>query len=162
MRRRRTVPPITIPTDSAALGYIAGLVDGEGNINISTAFCVGKSKSLSYHARVVITNTNELLMVWLLESLGGTIENRRHRKPNWKPSWNWAVYGDNAASLLKAIKPYLVIKKDQATLAMQLRSLQKIRGKKTPDAKAQTVLANIKADMNRLNARGVEVIEGHV
>lgn len=106
------------------LGYLAGVIDGEGCIHVSSAFGP-KSINVSHNIRVTVVNTDERLMDWLLLAVGGSVGRRggTSSKPHWKPRFAWSVYAQNAAALLEALLPYLLLKREQAELVLALRRL---------------------------------------
>lgn len=61
------------------------------------------------------------MLIKLRGLFGGTIVKKRPRD-GYMPQWRWIVYGNNAASALTAMLPYLVTKKDQAEVAILSRT----------------------------------------
>lgn len=107
---------ISVPIKLEKLGYIAGLIDGEGSI--ITLRPKNPNHNLSFH--VLITNTHFGVMEWLIKNVGGTIQSRYPRpRPHVlakKICYTWYCTGrSNILHLLKAILPYLIIKKEKAT-----------------------------------------------
>jgi hypothetical protein len=125
------VASLTIPTDRAVLGYIAGLIDGEGCVSI-VATTTGASRNVSHGLTLKIFNTNERVMLWLLATLGGRV--RTHRRPSAKAEgelgvsqrdiYQWSANGSNAQAILMAAKDFFVIKKDQVELALEFAALR--------------------------------------
>jgi len=112
--------------------YIAGLFDGEGCIHIS------KRKSGYYQLRIVVSNTNEMIIRWLGFAFTGCVWGKKP-KGNRRASWTWGVSDRKAEAFLKLIHPYLILKKPEAELAfkfMQTKVPQNSGGKIPP----QTVL----------------------
>lgn len=100
-------------TDTAK-AYIAGIIDGEGCIAITRS-------GTHYNIRVVIKTTSEPLAKWLIEStgLGQRIQYRKDkRKTERLPCFEWRVFSNQALSLLAAVYPYVVVKRQQAEIAM--------------------------------------------
>jgi hypothetical protein len=100
--------------------YLAGLFDGEGCISI----CKRKDKfgDNAFIFCIQITNTNTMLMKWLVEHFGGVYysQDGKSRNPKWKPSFRWRVKGrKNEEEFLLGVLPYLVIKRKQALLALE-------------------------------------------
>ena len=151
------LPPLKVPTDPAVLGYLAGLVDGEGSIGITSAFQRGKSRSRSHTLRVSITNTSETLIAWLSDTIGGGLRLKRDsRKANWKPGYDWMLYAAQAEQVLLAVLPYLVIKRDQARIALEFRAVG--RGGWVGRALDPVVVEKreaLKQKIHLLNARGI-------
>src|SRR3990167_7126817 len=95
--------------------YIAGLIDGEGTISVTYD---GRNKN-NLFVRVLITNTNEELLKWLKERVGGNYHIRnKPMKEGWKKFGQWQIAHTNAIKLLEQIRNYLVIKKDQYLIAI--------------------------------------------
>ena len=102
--------------------YIAGLIDGEGTISVTYD---GRNKN-NLFVRVLITNTNEELLKWLKERVGGNYHIRnKPMKEGWKKFGQWQIAHTNAIKLLEQIRNYLVIKKDQYLIAITLQAAKK-------------------------------------
>jgi hypothetical protein len=102
--------------------YFAGLFDGEGCIRI------GKwSKPNSTHVRYSLHATlgvNYLPVIQLMhETYGGSISENRHdlRGPNNRIVFIWTGASRVAAEFLHRVSPYLVIKREQAAVALRLQ-----------------------------------------
>ena len=91
--------------------YLAGIVDGEGSINIST-------RPSGYQLSLSVSNTAESLIRWLEDRFAGYTRPYGIR-PRRRPCWRWTITGDAAASLLKRLQYHLLIKSYQARLAME-------------------------------------------
>lgn len=95
--------------------YLAGLFDGEG--------CVGyykradKSCRYSYVSLVCISQTDFRPIMWLHEKIGfGSVitkQGKKHIEHQWTTNKRQYVY-----EFLEAIKPYLILKKEQAEVLM--------------------------------------------
>lgn len=130
------------------LAYTAGIIDGEGCINISRR----QGKHQSTRLQVSVVNTNEWLCQWLKMQFGGIVRSRRAYKPNHKPSYSWQLGHKKASEFLRLILPYLNIKKPNAEIAIAYQERQHM-GRAT---KGQKVLNE--ADrilMASFNKRGV-------
>lgn len=71
---------------------------------------------------------------------GGSIQYWPSRN-NWKPQHRWHVSADKAAAFLELILPYLIIKTEQAELALQF---QRLESKRIDNEEAATLAARIK------------------
>jgi len=106
------------------VSYLAGVIDSGGCISI------GKMKGkYNKTARIVnpryvltltVTNTSEALMNWLVERFNGRIKPRKKVNPKHKTTWNWVLDHGKALHALRMIKPYLVVKKKQAEVGIEL------------------------------------------
>ena len=105
-RVRRERSELSLPESPAQLGYLAGLVDGEGSIYVRP-----------HEVRVCIVNTDKDLIDWLA-TLGGKVLARHHSRLGTKPIWIWQVNRRaDAMALLNALLPYLRVKHDAAASA---------------------------------------------
>jgi hypothetical protein len=99
----------------AEKGYIAGIVDGEGNVGVLHAH---GPQWIS--ARVQITNTDERLIKWLQEKLGG-VARVIHRQTS-KHKTVYALMIEDMRDVkyfLNTIKSYLIVKKEQAEILLK-------------------------------------------
>ena len=153
------LPDLHIPSDPALLAYVAGLLDGEGCIRIHSSFEPATSRSLSHSLRIGIANTDERLMLWLSDTFGGGLHEKKRRgsrSPNWKPCFDWSLHSHQAEAFLRSVEPYLVIKKAQAQLALRFRDLGRHRWKgRTLDPDVVRQRTEMKQHMHLLNKRGV-------
>lgn len=79
--------------------YLAGLIDGEGSIGTTRT---GKHRNVI--GRVIITNTDTLLLELLRKDFGGSVSIRKTgSKPGWKPLGHiaWANRGAQAWRIRK-------------------------------------------------------------
>jgi hypothetical protein len=100
------------------IAYLAGIVDGEGTISLSTG--TGKPE----HSRpfVQIANTNYKLAAWIREKVEikfGFFEYDRHPEKQ-KASFLFMWRGTYGVEFLKLILPYLILKREQALLVLDL------------------------------------------
>lgn len=123
-----------------SLQYIAGLIDGDGCIHLDN------SNDKLYVAIQVSMTCKEIIDLLYVQFGGGFCE-IQPKKDNSKVAYQWKVRSDAAIHLLVDIFPYLVVKKEQAKLAMQFYSLN------DNDAKTN---AYFKSQMHLLNKRGLK------
>ena len=117
-----------IPWNKAAWknAYFAGLIDGEGSLGI-----VIGSKTNSKVYRKVVCRVQMVDGLGVLEEgqkiWGGWIYKRERSKKNvkWQDSYDWSLQNGNVDKFLKDILPYLRIKKRQAEIVLEYRSLQR-------------------------------------
>jgi hypothetical protein len=114
------------------LAYIAGIVDGEGYIGITSDGKKGKRGQINYRLRVTVTNTSEWLCRYLRFYVEGSIVYLRPLNDNRQPCWQWQVDYKKAGNFLKLIVPYMHIKKPQAELAIKF---QEAKSKRSTRAK---------------------------
>jgi hypothetical protein len=135
------------------LSYMAGLVDGEGNISLSWVGCVGKQ---NLHPNIAIANSNRDVLEWVLIVVGwGGISTKPRNNPKWKDAYSWRINGHLAIQFAKALLPYLKIKRIQAETLIEFEKtiqLKEFRHKLPPEVRAER--ERIKAKMTILNMRG--------
>ena len=98
------------------LGYIAGIIDGEG--------CIGLAHTKRYYApHITVNMTHELTVKTLYYSTGlGTVCQRKAplKKETYKVNWHWQVQTfAEIHCLLRLILPYLIVKRELAELMLQ-------------------------------------------
>jgi len=163
-------PKEIIPTVSKEkLGYMAGILDGEGSIMISKSKyrVVGNPlyqdcKNPEYSVRVTMKNTNRTVVEMLWKSFGGFIhtEKKIYLSPNgFRPRKLLSVFdisNRKAYTMLKILLPYLIIKPKQAEEAIKLYELKreafKIKGKKAYPPELIAKLERIYMGVKKLNA----------
>ena len=121
-------------SDKAMYGYLAGIVDGEGTITIgrseNTAEKKGKYRhgqvytSVGFSVKASVKNTDLRLMKWLKKRFGGEFyKDTTNRNPNWKDAYVWFHAAESKQEFLLSILPYLIIKRDQALVALEFLRL---------------------------------------
>jgi hypothetical protein len=91
----------------AELAYIAGFFDGEGCIS-----AVADRRGY-VSVRLNISQKFDIPLLFIQARFGGNI--RWHRGT----VWHWEAYGDAALNMLRALLPYLMLKRPQAELAIE-------------------------------------------
>lgn len=121
----------------AELGYLAGIIDGEGSIyfNLNGSVC---------QPRVSVDNTHEGLIDYLhrlvpTSNTKASTENYASKKVGNKVAYRWGVSGKvDVKTLLELVLPYLVAKKDQAEIALQAIEVMPIRSDRFGKGRAYT------------------------
>jgi len=104
------------------LAYIAGLFDGEGNIGIVKRKCHYHATVPIYHLQVRLTLVQEYLPHWLQMAFGGYVSFRKRPNSKHRDIYTWQIGYGQATDFLKAILPFLKLKKPQAELAIEFQS----------------------------------------
>lgn len=110
--------------------YIAGILDGEGSISItsSSVYRNGiKISSRTYGLKVIISNTNTNLIKWLQDCIGGKVcvSSRPGKKDSTPVHQNKVCYRWTPSrhkltkQFLLAVLPYMRLKKEQALLGLK-------------------------------------------
>lgn len=127
---------------SIDLAYIAGLMDGESYIGIkkSRAYeCQGRI-SPGYHARIQIRMVDEPAIAFIASTLGGWYYPETRPQPNRKPLYCYQATDAKAESILRAVLPYLRVKRCVAEVVLALRDLQSNgRAHKTKQVGTRTI-----------------------
>ena len=140
--------------------YVAGLIDGEGCITIA------KSKSyFGLRIDVGMTRPGLPALRLLREKCGGKIRRTRDATEQWAAAWAWGLFGPSVAELLRAITPYLVVKQDQANLALSFqwamdKQPRRPNGSVMWTPHLRTRCMQIHLAMQELNRKGPSVVEG--
>jgi hypothetical protein len=94
--------------------YIAGLIDADGHIGLYE-HTNGKPR-----VKVQVTNTYEPVLIWMREVTGiGSYHEVHPETDKWKRGFYWSSSGISAASLIRQIQPYMIIKSERARLAVE-------------------------------------------
>ena len=104
--------------DANRLAYFAGLFDGEGCVNVSEVKPRPGKYSPTFQTLAQVSMTDRKSLDLLLSSFGGNV--RLVTKKGSRPIWVWRVYHKAAKRFLEAILPYLIVKKPQAELLIEL------------------------------------------
>lgn len=106
------------------VSYMAGVVDSDGCISIGKMKGrynkVQRNVNPRYVLALIVTNTDENLMNWLVKKFEGRMKSRKKVKSNHKTTWNWTLDHGKALHVLRLIKPYLIVKKEQAKTGIEL------------------------------------------
>ena len=98
------------------LEHFAGMMDCDGYISVRK-----NAHNDTYQQKIGFSNTNVKIIEWIVKNFGGkmpkeyVIDNMKY-----KNSYRWQLTGSNSYKLLKKIRPYLIIKCEQAELAIEL------------------------------------------
>lgn len=101
--------------------YLAGLIDGEGCIDWQRGWRDnGTRLYIRPRLRITLTEPGFDLLENLHANFKGNIEIRKRslKNPNWMEARNWVVAGSRAVMVLNQVKNSLIIKKEQAKLAI--------------------------------------------
>jgi hypothetical protein len=103
---------------------LAAFIDGEGHIRIK-----GCSKG-RYQISVSVTNTNPVLVRWCREvtGIGHIFASDRNRGSGHKVCFRWECASRQAAIVIEAIMPYLILKRAQAETTLAFQALVRNAG----------------------------------
>lgn len=118
------------------LAYMAGIMDGEGLICIVPIRRKDCADNVpAYRLMIRLSLCNEWLCRWFKMCWGGSVYTAKHSNyPERHQIWEWSVSNQQAYRFLIVIKPYLILKRDQAELAVKFQGAKR-RGcaRKEPD-----------------------------
>lgn len=98
------------------LSYIAGFFDGEGSVGIHRSYA--KNRAVRYELQVALVNTDPRPLWEVQKMFGGGVYLRKHL-PKHKDTYHWTLGQRASETFLKAILPWLIVKKARAELALE-------------------------------------------
>ena len=100
------------------LAYVAGFFDGEGHIRIQKHSTRCDSTMLS----VTCVQATEFPLDRFIDFFGGTLKLRKMKyKGGTRRLYTWQTSSAQAEKFLRAIYPFLIVKKDEADIAFEYR-----------------------------------------
>lgn len=106
------------PREAGLLGYLAGIIDGEGTIGIKKHLPRGKNRTMCYFLYLEVGMTNKEVLSLFQEIFGGSLNKDRSSGRN-KTMWRWNATGKiHIAAIINTLMPYLRVKKSEAMLAL--------------------------------------------
>lgn len=108
----------------AQIAYLAGIIDGEGSIYIGNFSHNKKTGTPYYQTNIEVTNTDENLINWLMINIGGrrnTYTFKQTPKNSRRTVYRWIVAGELLTHLCHLLLPYLIIKKRQCQIMIEMR-----------------------------------------
>ncbi|KKM14379.1 hypothetical protein LCGC14_1706750 [marine sediment metagenome] len=103
------------------MSYYAGFFDGEGCIMIKKP----SKACMNYILEVRITNTYRPILEEYARIFGGTVHGGTRLQAQYKEKWQWCISSKKAFEFLKAIVPFLRLKRPEAELAIEFQGLKK-------------------------------------
>jgi len=115
------------------VGYLAGIMDGEGTIHISRPISRAKDcKSPIYQTYIAVTNTDQGLLNWLQERIGGIIRSIPIDKKSGvvrRPIWRWYCPICRIKSFCELLIPYSVVKRREFEIMYEIRGTYRNQAK---------------------------------
>lgn len=113
-------------TQKQSLAYVAGLMDGEAYFGIkkTKAYrCQGRV-SCGYHARIQIRMVDEQAIRFVAETLGGWYYPEKPHSAQGRPLFCYQASDASAEAILRALLPFLMVKRSQAETVLEFREWQ--------------------------------------
>lgn len=106
--------------------YLAGVIDSDG--------CIGTQKNTigrTYRPYLVVIQRDMVLIEWLFSKFEGRVNLvSRKRADRTDYYLRWETHNTKTTNILKGSLPYLIVKKEQAKLAIELVETRKFHGNK--------------------------------
>ena len=142
------------------LAWMAGFFDGEGSIELGV-YRNKRTNTMYFKRRVCVANTDLNVLNLFRTNFGGCIYESSFSKKNikWKQMYYWNVATKQSISFIRAIYPYLRVKKQRADLYIMFEdciSYKMMLGRgskplKKEEMSRRLVIVN---ELKRLNRRG--------
>lgn len=142
------------------LAYAAGIIDGEGTIGIYKHYA-SKSKTGIPVLRLCLSvpQCDIRLPMWFKDRFGvGYVHEHGVPKLGRRVVWSWKAWGfKQCVPILEAIRPYLMLKRDRADIALEFARQNKyIRHLSESEKAIEIVRRNsLLAQLQESNRRGV-------
>jgi len=139
-----------------ACGYVAGMIDGEGTVTV-LKYRNRKRNIIRYEPRIFIDNTNIDLLKKIREICGcGSLYKQTSKKQESRqnPLYRLSLSSDCLRSILPQILPYLICKRRQAEILMEVLQYVKL-GNNQFTQRPVDKLENLINELRKLNRRGI-------
>jgi len=117
--------------------YIAGLFDGEGNVQYKQYMRQRKHNKKPYPTwsiRMEMAMTDRSILIWVHEMLGvGTVTEKRYKTKytvGWKKQWRWRCCHRDAYYVSKLLWPFAHVKLEDIQKIISHYAKKKLEGKK--------------------------------
>jgi LAGLIDADG endonuclease len=106
------------------LSYLAGIIDGEGSIHIEIqSQSIRHNRKCDYYSlRLLVVNTHLPMLEWIKSNFGGSLYTHHKKEPNKRQCYRWNLCSHNAARVLIACSPYMIIKKAHVAVFIEFAS----------------------------------------
>jgi hypothetical protein len=112
------------PTEEALMGYLGGIVDGEGSVSITFRDDLEKNPSGQWQPGLSINMCDSRAIDLFAARYGGSVRTRPPKLIGHKLIYCWSVRGLKGVAALTDLLPYLLLKKQQALLCLELQALK--------------------------------------
>lgn len=108
--------------------YLAGAIDADGFVTVYRKRGPMRKdghRPIYYVAKVGLSETSPVIPMLLHDTFGGWLGSHQPKNPRHKKWHVWQATNDVAADALRALAPYLLLKRRQAELALEFTALIK-------------------------------------
>lgn len=105
------------------VAYLAGLFDGEGSINITPRYSNDVRRGRLY-LQIAVGNTAVRACRMFAAAFGGAVYLNKPATDRHLAYWIWVVNAVKAATALRTMLPFLVLKRRQARIALLFAARQ--------------------------------------
>lgn len=117
-RRIRLMEDWVPEMNDIQIGYLAGIMDGEGTISIFRPRYNSK-RGWQLRPLAMISGTDPILAEYLRTALGAAIKTRGRAMKNSRPTWQLAWHGFKCYAIVKLLEPHLLVKREQAQIVLE-------------------------------------------
>jgi len=100
----------------------AAYMDGEGSILIVRRGKKRYDAGKGFYLDVRMTNTDPRLIHWFKERFDGSVIHELRRSKKHRDCYRWHITCQAAARFIEGVLPYLIIKREQAEVALAFQS----------------------------------------
>lgn len=115
-RKPREARRLVVDLPEGEIGWLAGIIDGEGSITITRHEKPGR---IAWQIRLIVVNRESLAD--LQSRFGGRVTFRTHTNERWATVQIWQASCNEAAAILRVVRPWLRWKAAQADLAIEFQ-----------------------------------------
>lgn len=147
---------VMTPTEAA---YMAAFIDGEGTIGIYKAKRGANRSGYRLQPAIAMNNTHFGVLQRLREMCGNgrLLQQTNPLKPHHKTGYALRLYPNQIRHVLPQIRPYLIVKAQQADYLMQFLSItRQTKGRTQEELDREMALRDA---VCQLNAKGVATVQ---
>jgi hypothetical protein len=144
------------PLGSGEWAYLAGVIDGEGSIMLRHHPPRAESKHRweYWEPTMRVFNSDRRLMDWLTEHFGGGVSLARNNREQQKDCWIWSARTREIAELLTGLRPFLLLKAEQADVVLEYYATYRHMGRRGHPPALVERRREMAAMVKELNRRG--------
>ena len=148
---KKNITPVHL-TETQAV-WLAAILDGEGSISIYREQRRGNASGYRYKAVVTVSNTNTDLICKVNDLMQGFALKKDKRPSHHKECYRSTAHGRNVEAILRATRPHLIAKKEQADLVLEFCEVMKSAPMRT--SAVHEIFERLWREVQTLNRRGV-------